>query len=124
MRKNIRLTPREEEVMRIMWSIGEAEVRMIIPHLPDPEIPYTTIASIMHNLEKKEFIRKVGKGRGYIYRVAIPEKDYSKLSLNRMVNQFFTGDYKSLVQSFAEESKITADDLREIIQLIEQGNSK
>ncbi|WP_165603697.1 BlaI/MecI/CopY family transcriptional regulator, partial [Planctopirus hydrillae] len=58
------------------------------------------------------------------YSVFITEKDYSESTVGRVVQQFFTGSYKELVQHFVAKSKISAEELREVIDLIEKGESR
>mgnify|MGYP000263829354 len=41
--------------------------------------------------------------------------------MHRMVDNYFTGSYKHLVQFFAAGSDISVKDLREVIDMIEKG---
>ena len=45
--------------------------------------------------------------------------DYQRRSLGTLVKQHFQNSYKDLVSFFAQENKISAADLQEIIKLIE-----
>jgi BlaI family transcriptional regulator, penicillinase repressor len=40
--------------------------------------------------------------------------------MNTAIDNFFNSSYKNMVSSFAKEEKITADELREILNMIEQ----
>jgi BlaI family penicillinase repressor len=40
------------------------------------------------------------------------------------VNDYFQNSYKELVEFFAMDEKISADDLKEIINMIEKGSKK
>lgn len=118
----MQLTPQEEEVMKLIWQMAPTDIRRIIPKLENPDTPYTTVASTARNLELKGYITKTGKSRGFIYAPLITEEQYSEHTVQRVVKDFFTGSYKQLVQNFAEESKISAIELREIIRLIEESD--
>ncbi len=56
------LTPQEEEVMRAIWNAGNCTVKDILEQMPQPAPPYTTVASIVKNLVRKEYVtaRKIG----------------------------------------------------------------
>lgn len=57
MKKNSeRLTRGEEEVMQILWSLGQACCNDIIARFPDPKPKYTTVATFIKILENKGFV--------------------------------------------------------------------
>ena len=93
-----KLTHAEEETMQAVWRTGEGNVKAFMEYL-DNDIPYTTVASTIKNLEKK----------GYI-------------SSRLIGNAYFDNSYKELVNFFVEQKKLSAKELKEIIRLIEQGN--
>lgn len=117
-----RLSPQEESVMNIFWQHGVRTIKEALALMEPPTPPYTTIASIVRNLESKGYLRGTHHGRRYEYDILISTEAYSESSVGRIVGQYFTGSYRDLVQHFAQQSKIGADELREIIQLIEQGD--
>jgi len=51
--------------------------------------------------------------------IVIDEKEYKKKYLSHVVKNYFENSYKELVSFFAEEKKISAEELHEIIKLIE-----
>jgi predicted transcriptional regulator len=60
MRKPSRtLTPQELELMKLVWSRGQATVRDVYEALlVDRRIAYTTVMTMMNVLEKKGHLRK------------------------------------------------------------------
>ena len=48
-----RLTAQEESVMLYIWKLGSCFIRDILNEMPDPKPPYTSVASVVRNLEKK-----------------------------------------------------------------------
>lgn len=115
-----KLTPQEEQAMNVIWSIGEGNVKSILNELPLPRPPYTTLASTVRNLEKKGYVESRRIGNLYLYKPVIDAKTYNKKSLSNLVKQHFGNSYKSLVAFFAEQKKISASELKEIISMIEQ----
>ncbi|WP_289640948.1 BlaI/MecI/CopY family transcriptional regulator, partial [uncultured Muribaculum sp.] len=61
------------------------------------------------------------EGNNYIYRPAIDEQDYKRTFLGNVVGSYFKNSYKELVTFFARDNKISSDELREIIDLINKG---
>ena len=50
-----KLTTQEEAAMRLIWEIGPCVVRTLQEQYPEPKPPYTTLASIVKNLERKKY---------------------------------------------------------------------
>ena len=101
-----RLTRQEEDVMRWIWQI---------------EPPYTTLASIVKNLERKKYVKAKRYGNTYEYRPLIPQEEYKRTFMGSVVNNYFENSYKEMVSFFAKEQKISTDELKEIIDMIEKG---
>ncbi|HEX4958021.1 BlaI/MecI/CopY family transcriptional regulator [Lacibacter sp. MH-610] len=115
-----KLTKQEEEAMLAVWKTGEANVKSFLENMTEPRPPYTTLASTIKNLEKKGFLESRQVGNMFFYKPLVKEADYKKKFMNYVVKDYFENSYKELVTFFAKEKKITADELKEIINLIEK----
>ena len=60
-----KLTQQEEEAMQAVWRNGEGNVKSFLEHL-DIDIPYTTLASTIKNLEKKGYVISRLVGNAYL----------------------------------------------------------
>jgi len=116
-----KLTHVEEEVMQAIWRTGEANVKAFMENLDEPA-PYTTVASIVKNLERKEYISSRLVGNAYLYKPAVSEADYKKKFMGNVVKEYFDNSYKEMVNFFVEQKKLSARELKEIISMIEKGN--
>jgi predicted transcriptional regulator len=116
-----KLTNQEEEVMIYIWEIGPCYVKDIVTKFPEPYPPYTTIASIVKNLERKGYLSSKRYGNTYEYTPLIKETEYKKTFMSGVVRNYFENSYKEMVSFFAREHKISADELKEIINQIEKG---
>jgi BlaI family penicillinase repressor len=114
-----KLTKQEEEAMQAVWLCGPGSVKDFLDQMSDPQPPYTTLASTIKNLERKGFVNSEKVGNTYRYVPAIKEEEYKKRFMSGFVSDYFQNSYKDLVAFFANEKKISADDLKEIINLIE-----
>jgi len=117
-----KLSIQEEEAMQLIWKNNGGFVKELLDSMPDPKIPYTTLASTLKNLEKKDFIKSVKYANAYRYEAVISEETYKKGFMNGFVGEYFRNSYKELVSFFAKEEKITAKELKEIIKMIDQQN--
>ena len=93
-----KLTIQEEEAMIYIWELGSCFVKDIVAKYPQPAPPYTTVASIIKNLERKQYVTAARVGNTYQY----------------------TPSYKEMVSFFAKEQKISTKDLKDIIDMIEK----
>ena len=115
-----KLTNQEEEMMLIIFQQGKGFIKDFIQHMDDPKPPYTTVASIVKNLERKGFVKSTRYGNTYEYSTLIEESEYKSKFMSGVVQNYFENSYKDMVSFFAEKKKISADELKEIIKLIEK----
>ena len=114
------LTPQEEEAMLIIWRLGNGFVKDFLEQYPEPRPPYTTLASTVKNLERKGYLTSRRYGNTYEYKPIICEKEYKKQFMSGFVKDYFRDSYSELVTFFAREQRISADELKEIIRIIEK----
>lgn len=117
-----KLSIQEEEVMIYIWELEYCIVKDIVSKFPEPVPPYTTIASIVKNLERKGYVAAKRIGNTYQYTPAIRESEYKRSFINRVVGNYFENSYKEMVSFFAKDKKISAEELKEIIEMIEKRN--
>lgn len=115
-----KLTHSEEEAMIAVWRTGEGNIKSFMENMNEPA-PYTTVASIIKNLEKKGYLHSRLVGNAYLYRPAVTEEEYKKKFMGNVVKEYFDNSYKELVNFFVEQKKISAKELKEIINIIEKG---
>ena len=115
-----RLTQPEEDALRALWHTGPSFVKDVLEQLPEPRPPYTTLASTLRNLERKQYLAAEKLGNSFRYTALVSAEDYQRRSLGTLVREHFQNSYKELVSFFAKEEKVSAEDLQEIIRLIEK----
>jgi BlaI family transcriptional regulator, penicillinase repressor len=114
-----KLTHVEEEAMQAVWRTGQGSIKAIMENLDAPA-PYTTVASVIKNLEKKGYLSSSLHGNVFIYKPAVSEADYKKKFMGTVVKDYFDNSYKELVNFFVEQKKLSAKELKEIISMIEK----
>lgn len=116
-----KLTHQEEAVMLNIWKLKECVVKDIVNEMSDPKPPYTTVASIVRNLEQKGYLNSKKYGNVWVYTPKIDEDDYKKTFMSGFVKRYFENSYKELVSFFAKEDKISPAELEDILRMIEKG---
>lgn len=116
-----KLSPQEEQAMQAVWQVGEGNVKAFLEQMEEPLPPYTTLASTIKNLEKKGFLESRLVGNMYIYRPTITEDEYKERFMSHFIKDYFGNSYKAMVNFFVEEKKLSAKELKEILDLIEKG---
>lgn len=116
-----KLTLQEEEVMLYIWELNDCIVKDVVGKYTPPAPPYTTVASIVKNLERKGYVKAKRQGSTYRYTPLISESEYKRTFMSGFVRNYFENSYKQMVSFFAKEQKISADDLKDIMDMIEKG---
>ena len=117
-----KLTNKEEEILQVLWKLEKAFVKDIIEALPSPKPHYNTISTIIRNMEQKGFVKYHAYGKTHQYYPAVSKEVYRKAFMNKTINNYFENSYKNVVSFFAKEEKISVQELKEIIELIEKKN--
>jgi predicted transcriptional regulator len=71
-------------------------------------------------LEEKEYVAHNAFGNTHQYYPVVSMEEYRKRFMKTAIENYFNSSYKNLVSFFAEEQKISAEELREILDIIEQ----
>jgi predicted transcriptional regulator len=97
----------------------------VLAQLPEPKPPYTTLASSIKLLERKGFLGYKAYGTTNEYFPLITQGEYSKKSINRMVNHFFEGSVGNFLSFMVKEKELSEKEIKEIQKLIDDyENSK
>jgi predicted transcriptional regulator len=115
------LTDVELEIMQALWDRGEAPVRDILEALPNSRpLAYTTVATVLKVLEKKQFVASSKGERTHVYRAKVSREAYEKKSVHHLVDKVFRGEPSSFVMQLIRETKLTPDDIKSLRQLLER----
>ncbi len=117
------LTKAEEEVMQILWRLKKANVAAVIEELPEPKPAYNTISTIVRILESKGFLDHEKEGKGHNYFPLVEKGDYSNQSINKLVDGYFQGSFKSMVSFFMKKNDISLSELETILKEIKKDES-
>lgn len=121
-RKKQTLTPREEELMQLLWDNGPMYVRELVQLYPDPKPHVNTVSTVVRTLEEKGYVNHEAAGTGYKYFAVAKKEDFADKTLNNVIKGYFNNSYLNAVSTLVKTEKISVDELRELIDLIEKNN--
>lgn len=119
-----KLTSKEEEVLEIFWKKGPQYVRDIVEMYDGPKPHFNTISTIVRTLEEKGYVSHEQQGKSYKYFAVVAEEDMGKKSLSSIVGKYFKNSYLRVVSSFVEDGNIPVDDLRRLLDEVENSHKK
>lgn len=111
------LGERELDVMTALWATGSGTVAEVREALGTP-LAYTTVLTILRNLEAKGYVRHEEEGRAHRYYPKVRQQAAQRNALRRLVDTLFTGSPEALLAQLVDEHDLTADDLRRIARKI------
>lgn len=116
----MQLTKAEEQIMQIVWKLGEATVQEIREQFADSKPARTTIATVLNILENKSFIQHESNGRVNIYKAIVSKEDYSKKQLFGFMKNYFNGSFSSMASFFAKETNLSIEDIDKLFEETKQ----
>ncbi len=114
------LTKAEEEVMQLLWQLEKANVAALIAEFPEPKPAYNTVSTIVRILEDKGFVDHDKVGKGHVYFPLIKKSEYSHQSINKLVDGYFQGSFKSMVSFFMKKNDVSVGELEDILKKIKE----
>ena len=118
------LTKAEEEVMHIIWQLERCVVRDIIDKLGDPDMPHSTISSVVRILEKKEFVGHKAYGKTHEYFPIITKEEYAQHGVKSLVEKYFGGSPKQLVSFLVKSEDMNLKELNDLLKSIDNPKKK
>jgi predicted transcriptional regulator len=94
----------EFELMQILWSRGENNVRDVVEHLERP-LAYTTVMTTLDRLYKKGLLDRRMPDRAFVYSARFSREEWERRRAENLVAGFLGGPHPSrelLLSSFLE----------------------
>jgi predicted transcriptional regulator len=114
------LTKAQEEVLMALWEIKEGAVSDVLDRMPDPKPAYTTIATVIKVLEKKDYVAHKTFGKTNVYYPLVTKEAYAKFVTKLTVKGLFNGSFNLMVSSFVKDKNLSIKELEELKALIEK----
>ncbi|MDE5585214.1 MAG: BlaI/MecI/CopY family transcriptional regulator [Muribaculaceae bacterium] len=119
--KQKKLTEKEAEIMQRLWNKGPQTVRELIEDLPEPKPHFSTVSTVIRVLIDKGFVEHVGLRNGaYTYGAIVESEEMGEGRLVSLVKNYFNNSYMKVVSTLVKEEKISIQELRELIEMVEK----
>jgi BlaI family penicillinase repressor len=112
----MQLTKAEEQVMQILWDMGEGIVKDIRNGFDDPKPARNTVSTVVRVLEKKEFVAHRAYGNVYVYYPLISKSEYSRSQLFGLMESYFNNSFPAMASFFAREKDLTLKELDKLLK--------
>ena len=108
---------RELDVMRVLWDLGSGTVADVRKRLP-VDLAYTTVLTILRNLEEKSYVSRAAEGRAHRYSPRVGRLAARRSAIARLVETLFHGAPEELIAHMVEDRTLTARDIRRLRAMI------
>lgn len=110
------LGERELDVMNVLWESGSGTVAEVRDRLPTP-LAYTTVLTILRNLETKRFVRHTGEGKAHRYHPVLKRSHVGRSMLKRLIATVFQGSPDQLMTHLVAAHDLSSEDLTRLRDL-------
>ena len=104
------LGDRELDVMGVLWDLGSGTVAEVRDRLP-ATLAYTTVLTILRNLEVKGFVKHEEEGKAHRYRPVVADTTARGSALARLVDRLFNGSAELLVAQLVRDRALAPEEL-------------
>ena len=112
----LQLTRAEEQVMQILWDMGEGLVKDIRDRFDEPRPARNTVSTVVRILEKKGFVDHKSYGNVYLYFPVVSRDEYSRHQLFGLLEGYFDNSFPAMASFFAREKDLTMAEMEELIK--------
>ena len=118
------LTAKEEEIMGFFWEKGPLFVKELLAFYSDPKPHFNTLSTIVRGLEEKGYLSHEAFGNTYRYFAIISNEEFRSHTLKGVISKYFNNSYLSAVSSLVKKEEISVDELKQLIQEVEDAHRK
>jgi BlaI family transcriptional regulator, penicillinase repressor len=112
----MQLTKAEEQVMQILWDMGEGIVRDIRDEFPEPRPARNTVSTVIRILERKGFVGHRSYGHFHVYYPLVSKEEYSRNQLFGLMESYFNNSFPAMATFFAREKDLSMKELDRLLE--------
>ena len=118
--KLVKPTESELEILRVLWDKKEATVREVHEVLSEfKDSGYTTTLKLLQIMHEKGLVKRNDSGKTHIYQAAVSREQTQTQMLDKMMDSLFGGSTTQLVMHALGNKAPSADELKEIQQMLD-----
>lgn len=121
----IEITAAEWDVMNVIWDKKSASANEIVFEIQQyKEISEKTIRTLITRLYKKEILTRHKADRVYYYSSNVKEDNIKLKTAKNFLNKLYGGDMKNLVLNFAQHEELSAEEIKELRDILNDISEK
>lgn len=110
----------EMEILHHVWELKEATVADVQERiLAERKVAYTTVMTIMKNLNDKGYLKYRKDGVTYVYSAAQKPEDVQFNLIGKLIDKVFKGSPSALIQTLVKNENLTEEERADIKKLID-----
>ncbi len=107
--------PLELECLKVLWTIGEGNVKDVREALTtDHKLAYTTVLTVLDRLARRGGVARRKSGRSFLYSPLMSRDALRRLAVRELIDDFFDGREEDLLEYLrsgqAREAAVTTED--------------
>jgi predicted transcriptional regulator len=117
------LADREAEIMEVLWDSGPSTVTEVKERVAD-ELAYTTVLTILRNLEAKGYVTHDSEGKAHRYSPLVERDAARRSALRAMADKFFKGSTAMVLTHLVADEKLKPDDVKRLRTMLSKRGRK
>lgn len=113
------LAEREADLMEVLWEHGPSTVAEVRAHLRD-RLAYTTVLTILRNLESKGYVGHREEGRAHRYLPLVARDAARRSAVRDLAAKLFKGSAALLLTHLVCDQNLTDEEVSRIRRLLDQ----
>ncbi len=105
--------------MQLLWEHEPISISKLVELYSEPRPHFNTVSTVVRRLEAKEFVGHEEVSGTFHYYAKVAKEYFRNRSLGNFIKNYFGGSYYGAVSALVSEDKISADELKELLKLIE-----
>lgn len=113
------------EILHHVWELEEATVAEVKERiLKERKVAYTTVMTIMKNLNDKGYLKYRKEGNTYVYSARKKPHEVQSNLVSGMIDKVFKGSTSALVQTLVKGENLSNEELKELREIIDNMEDK
>jgi predicted transcriptional regulator len=103
--RQLSLGPLEQEILDILWQLGEATVKEIHERIladPDRELTYSSVTTVLNRLTKKGWLACQRQGKAFLWTPKVTAEQANAVKSYEQLQQFLAISNPDVVAAFAD----------------------
>ncbi|MES1213593.1 MAG: BlaI/MecI/CopY family transcriptional regulator [Singulisphaera sp.] len=115
----------ELQVLSVLWERGPSLVHDVRDSMPDgKDRAYTTVLTVLQNLEKKGLVTHRQQGQANVYRAVHKRQQVLRPLMKDMLAHVFGNSPSQVLQCLLDSTRVDADELEEIRRVLVEATKK